>query len=64
MLDEIGEMPISLQVKLLRVLQEKQVQKIGGTKTKSIDIRIISATNQHLGELIKRGGFVKIYTTV
>lgn len=57
MLDEIGEMPISLQVKLLRVLQEKQVQKIGGTKTKSIDIRIISATNQHLGELIQKGRF-------
>ncbi|MBB5323312.1 PAS domain S-box-containing protein/TyrR family helix-turn-helix protein [Anoxybacillus tepidamans] len=57
MLDEIGEMPLSLQVKLLRVLQEKQVQRIGSHKTKKLDVRIIAATNQNLKELISQGKF-------
>lgn len=57
MFDEIGEMPLSLQVKLLRVLQEKQVQRVGGTKPRNLDIRIISATNRDLREQIKEGKF-------
>ncbi|WP_235872303.1 sigma-54 interaction domain-containing protein [Siminovitchia acidinfaciens] len=57
MLDEIGEMPLALQVKLLRVIQEKQVRRIGGNKTKDLDIRIISVTNKNLEELVKQGQF-------
>ncbi|MEW5322231.1 sigma 54-interacting transcriptional regulator [Geobacillus thermoleovorans] len=57
MLDEIGEMPLSLQVKLLRVLQEKQIQRIGSRHAKKLDIRIIAATNQNLSELIASGKF-------
>ncbi|TWI59672.1 sigma-54 interaction domain-containing protein [Halalkalibacter nanhaiisediminis] len=57
LLDEIGELPLSLQVKLLRVLQEKQIQRLGGNKVKQLDIRIISATNKHLKELVEKGEF-------
>src|SRR5699024_125384 len=46
-LDEIGELPLALQVKLLRVLQEGEIQRIGGTKPKKIDVRIIAATNRN-----------------
>ncbi|WP_046180044.1 sigma-54 interaction domain-containing protein [Domibacillus tundrae] len=57
LLDEIGELPLPLQVKLLRVLQEKQIQRVGGTNTKQLDIRIISATNKNLKELVLKGLF-------
>lgn len=57
MFDEIGEMPLSLQVKLLRVLQEKQVTRIGGFKPQNLDIRILSATNKDLREEIRKGNF-------
>ncbi|MBA4494043.1 sigma 54-interacting transcriptional regulator [Paenactinomyces guangxiensis] len=57
MLDEIGEMPLLLQVKLLRVLQEKQIYRIGGTTPRNLDIRFISATNQELTQLINKGRF-------
>ncbi|MCK6259346.1 sigma 54-interacting transcriptional regulator [Fictibacillus sp. KIGAM418] len=57
LLDEVGELPLSLQVKLLRVLQEKQIQKLGSSKVKQLDIRIISATNKHLKELVEKGKF-------
>ncbi|MBY0221335.1 sigma-54-dependent Fis family transcriptional regulator [Sporosarcina aquimarina] len=56
-LDEIGEMPLHLQVKLLRVLQENEIERVGGTKTIPIDVRIIAATNRELGELIGEGVF-------
>lgn len=56
-LDEIGDMDMSMQVKLLRVIQEKEVERIGGTKTISLDVRIVAATNQNLEELIKEGKF-------
>jgi len=56
-LDEIGEMPIEMQVKLLRVLQEREIEKIGGRKPIPIDVRIIAATNQNLEELIKQKKF-------
>lgn len=56
-LDEIGDMPINLQAKLLRVLQEKIIERLGDTKSINIDIRIIAATNKNLKELIKKGLF-------
>ncbi|WP_254866595.1 sigma-54-dependent Fis family transcriptional regulator [Geobacillus sp. LEMMY01] len=56
-LDEIGEMPLSLQGKLLRVLQEFEVTRIGGRQTIKIDVRVISATNQDLESLVKQGKF-------
>jgi len=56
-LDEVGEMPPSIQVKLLRFLQEKTFERVGGTKTLKVDIRIISATNKNLEELVKEGKF-------
>lgn len=57
LLDEIGEMPLNLQSKLLRVLQEKEIMRIGGTKSIKLDVRVIAATNQDLSELIKQGKF-------
>ncbi|MCM3674411.1 sigma 54-interacting transcriptional regulator [Peribacillus simplex] len=56
-LDEIGELPLQLQVKLLRALQEREIQRIGGTKPKKIDVRIIAATNRNLSEMVKSGDF-------
>lgn len=56
-LDEIGEMPLQLQVKLLRVLQEYEVTRIGGTKPIPINIRIIAATHRNLNEMIADGQF-------
>ncbi|ARJ39312.1 transcriptional regulator [Sporosarcina sp. P16a] len=56
-LDEIGDMPMDLQVKLLRVLQEFEIRRIGGTKDIKIDVRIVSATNKNLQELIEKGDF-------
>jgi Nif-specific regulatory protein len=56
-LDEIGDMPISVQVKLLRVLQEREFVPIGGSKVKPVDFRLITATNQDLRELIAAGRF-------
>ncbi|ONK23750.1 hypothetical protein BLX87_08725 [Bacillus sp. VT-16-64] len=56
-LDEIGEMPLHLQVKLLRVLQENEVERVGGTKVIPIDVRIIAATNRELSELVAEGRF-------
>jgi len=56
-LDEIGDMSPSLQVKVLRVIQEKQFERIGGVKTMTADVRIITATNQDLEELVKAKKF-------
>ncbi|MBZ5752965.1 sigma-54 interaction domain-containing protein [Metabacillus rhizolycopersici] len=56
-LDEVGELPLALQVKLLRALQDKQIQRIGGTKPKSIDVRLIAATNRNLKEMVEKGEF-------
>lgn len=56
-LDEVGELPLQLQVKLLRVLQEREVRRIGGTKPKKTDVRIIAATNRNLKEMVSNGDF-------
>jgi transcriptional regulator with GAF, ATPase, and Fis domain len=56
-LDEIGEMPLGLQVKILRVLQEHTVMKVGGTKHEPLDIRVLAATNRTLEDEIKAGRF-------
>ncbi|MBS7527281.1 sigma 54-interacting transcriptional regulator [Fusibacter paucivorans] len=56
-LDEIGDMPLDMQVKILRVLQEKEIERIGGNRTIPIDTRIIAATNRDLKERIKEGEF-------
>ncbi len=56
-LDEIGELPLGLQSKLLRVLQERQVRRVGGTKLIDVDIRLVSATNRNLAEEVAGGRF-------
>ncbi|HEX7534346.1 MAG TPA: sigma-54 dependent transcriptional regulator [Syntrophales bacterium] len=56
-LDEIGDLPPLLQVKLLRVVQEKTFRRVGGTEEKKVDVRIISATNKNLEEKVKDGSF-------
>ncbi len=56
-LDEIGDMPLPMQAKLLRVLQEHEVERIGATKPIKLDFRVIAATNQDLAGLIKEGRF-------
>ncbi|MFV0438782.1 MAG: sigma-54 interaction domain-containing protein [Desulfopila sp.] len=57
LLDEIGELPLPMQAKLLRVLQEKTVDRLGGTTTIPVDFRLIAATNRDLGEMIKNEKF-------
>ena len=57
LLDEIGDMPMALQAKLLRVLQEREIQRVGGTATIPIDIRVIAATNRDLENAVKIGEF-------
>jgi two-component system response regulator AtoC len=59
LLDEIGDMPLSLQAKLLRVLQNKEVTRVGGTEKITVDVRVIAATNLDLETLIKDGRFRK-----
>nr|WP_236719731.1 sigma-54-dependent Fis family transcriptional regulator [Neobacillus mesonae] len=56
-LDEIGELPLIMQTKLLRVLQEKEVERVGGIKKYSINVRIIGATNRDLKEMVDNGQF-------
>lgn len=56
-LDEIGELSLKLQSKLLRVLQEKEFERVGGTKTLKVDFRLVSATNKELKEEVEKGSF-------
>lgn len=56
-LDEIGEVPLSLQAKLLRFLQEKEFRRVGDTESKKVEVRIIAATNKNLEEELQRGSF-------
>ncbi len=57
LLDEIGEMPIHVQAKLLRVLQEREVSKVGGDNSVSVDVRIVATTNRNLQDEIAKGNF-------
>ena len=56
-LDEIGEVPIDLQAKLLRVLQEGEFDQLGAIKTSKVDVRVIAATNRNLAEMVRKGTF-------
>lgn len=58
-LDEIGELPIATQVKLLRVLEQKEFMKVGGTQTVKVDVRVVAATNKNLIMEVKKGNFRK-----
>ena len=58
-LDEIGDMSLNLQAKLLRVLQDKEIERLGGTRTIKVDMRLISATNKNLDSAIREGSFLK-----
>ncbi len=57
LLDEIGDMPLNMQVKILRVLQEKEFEKIGSNKTIKVDVRIIASTNKNLEEMVRNKEF-------
>jgi two-component system response regulator AtoC len=56
-LDEISTMPATMQVKLLRALEEKEIRRVGGTRNTPVDIRVVSASNQDLEELVQSGSF-------
>ena len=63
LLDEIGEMPLSLQPKLLRVLQEREVDRLGDTHPLPINVRVIATTNRSLSTLVEAGTFGPTFTT-
>ena len=52
-LDEIGDLPLSLQAKLLRLLEDKEIRRVGGTKPRTVDVRILAATNAHLADRVR-----------
>ena len=56
-LDEIGDMPFNLQAKILRVIQEREFYRVGGTRTIKVDVRFIASTNQNLEQMVKEGKF-------
>lgn len=57
LLDEVGAMPLEMQVKLLRVLEEREFERVGGTERIQLDIRVIASTNEDLADLVKKGFF-------
>ena len=57
LLDEVGDLPLNLQPKILRVLQEKEFERVGGEKTIKVDVRLLAATSRNLENLVSQGGF-------
>ena len=57
LLDEVGELPLAIQAKLLRVLQNQEFQRVGSPTPRKVDVRVVAATNRHLPEMVKRGTF-------
>ncbi|MEN3033819.1 MAG: sigma 54-interacting transcriptional regulator [Aquificaceae bacterium] len=57
LLDEIGDMPLALQTKILHLVQDKEIERLGDTKTRKVNVRIIASTNKNLKELVKKGQF-------
>ena len=56
-LDEVGDVPMAMQIKLLRVLQERRIERVGGNEPIPIDVRVVAATHQPLEQLVKEGKF-------
>lgn len=56
-LDEIGEMPLGMQAKILRVLQEREFERVGGTRTLHVDVRLVAATNRDMSQMVREGKF-------
>jgi len=56
-LDEVGDIPLTLQPKLLRVLQEQEFERLGGTRTHQVDVRLVAATNRDLSDMVRRNAF-------
>jgi formate hydrogenlyase transcriptional activator len=56
-LDEVGDIPLALQSKLLRILQEQEFERLGGTRTHQVDVRVVAATNRNLAEMVQRKEF-------
>lgn len=56
-MDEIGDMPLMMQVKILRTLQEREVERVGGREAEKVDVRIIAATHRNLEQMVKEGTF-------
>ncbi len=63
LLDEIGELPLHMQVKLLRAVQDKSIVRVGGTKPFKVDIRLLAATNRNLKEMIANNNSERISIT-
>src|SRR5262249_38200575 len=57
LLDEVGDMPMPMQVKLLRVLQEGQFERVGGSRSIEVDVRVLAATNRDLSAMVEEGSF-------